>query len=113
MKIYSNYLNKSFLFTLRTTSETLCNGRVNLVVAMDSSSSLTSIQFLQIKNFTANGLLKRFTQTNSIATVSFADNVEIVTDFGELNSDKIMMYNSNRDYHTRIDYAIGIRFQLI
>lgn len=80
---------------------------------MDSSSSLTSIQFLQIKNFTANGLLKRFTQTKSIATVSFADNVEIVTDFGELNSDKILMYNSNRDYHTRIDYAIGIRFQLI
>lgn len=82
---------------------------MNLVVAMDSSSSLTSIQFLQIKNFTAKGLLKRFTQTNSIATVSFADNVEIVTDFGDLNSDKIMMYNSNRDYHTRIDFAIGIQ----
>lgn len=74
---------------------------------MDSSSSLTSIQFLQIKNFTANGLLKRFKNTKTIATVAFAENVEMVTDFGELNSDKIMMYNSNRNYHTRIDFAIG------
>ncbi|XP_062581991.1 uncharacterized protein LOC134243763, partial [Saccostrea cucullata] len=87
--------------------EVFCDGRVSLVIAMDSSSSLTSIQFLQIKNFTANGLVKRFMYPHTIATVAFAENVEIVTDFGELNSDKIMMYNSNRNYQTRIDYAIG------
>jgi hypothetical protein len=74
---------------------------------MDSSSSLTSIQFLQIKNFTANGLVKRFMYKHTIATVAFAENVDMVTDFGELNSDKIMTYNSNRNFQTRIDYAIG------
>lgn len=38
----------------------------------------------------------------------FVDNVEIVIDFGDLNSDKIMMYNFNRDYYIRIDFVIGI-----